>query len=127
MKQYFLPQPLAQKAKELGFREKCIRAIELSNNHSLNYTILNAGDFNSATELISIPLYTQITDWFEKEHNLIIMPELHMHLANFKGATKTWFVAQVWPDGTCTKLAHVCDTQDAAIEYAFRVIEANKQ
>lgn len=135
MKQYFLPQPLAQKAKELGFNEHCFAYYQ--HNNELEYAKVLHGKITGRMFVLNVssdlraedctaPLYTQITDWLEKEHNLIVMPELHLHLPDDRGATKTWFVAKVHSDGSCVKLAYTVNDIDEAIEYAFKVVEANK-
>jgi hypothetical protein len=71
MEKYFLPHDLALELKELGFNESCLgkfyyNQLEIGGNWCNN-------DFKEDPDIfISAPFYSQIIDFFEKEHNIFI-------------------------------------------------------
>jgi hypothetical protein len=72
MEKYFLSYDLALEIKKLGFDELCLKYWNDFGKTSINrFQLLDNIDdwcynYNEA------PLYLQVIDWFEKEHNIFI-------------------------------------------------------
>jgi hypothetical protein len=77
MEKYFLPYKLALELKELGFDEPCfgfyIETKELiPASYSQEGTVYPSNSDLLISEWVSAPLYSQVIDFFEKEHNIFI-------------------------------------------------------
>lgn len=73
MEKYFLPYELALELKGLGFNKLCIKGFyEKEPIHTIVTTPVDFNNKRQLGELISAPLYFQVIDWFEKEHNIFI-------------------------------------------------------
>jgi tRNA A37 threonylcarbamoyladenosine biosynthesis protein TsaE len=78
MEKYFLSYDLASEIEKLGFNESClgrwIIVTEWENpTGEIIFQLGREKDNNNTTRFQYIaPLYQQVIDWFEKEHNIFI-------------------------------------------------------
>ena len=77
MKQYFVPYDIAKELKEIGFDEICLAWYYPDKNHTLTDLgkgFAKAKDFGNYTKdsAILAPLYDQVIDWLESNHQLFL-------------------------------------------------------
>lgn len=120
MKHLFIPYPLALKAKELGFNDRCMAFYENTSPDQNNITISLTpvqweGESRLLHEECNAPIYQQIIDWLREEKRIVVYPE-YVDC----NSRPTWVIK--WHNGLCHNEMRIYNDKNKAIEEAFKLI-----